>query len=74
MQVAKTNWYYTGELNEQGQAHGFGLASQGGQEYRGSFFEDQWEGLGCWKDQKGRLNIGEYRKGSWHGKLTVYYL
>ena len=65
---------YEGELNQIGQAHGFGiLVTDDGDVYKGTFEENMPSGYLQVEYHFGLVAIGEMHKGEWYGRRTVYF-
>ena len=64
---------YDGEVNESGNASGFGKAIRLGVIYEGTFYEGKAEGICIIKSPWGNREEGEMKAGKRHGKSTSYY-
>ena len=63
---------YTGEVNEEGKATGFGEAKTGSRFVRGTFLNGKAEGIVTIWDWQFKHSIGTQHKGKWHGYKTDF--
>ena len=59
-------------MDEHDMACGEGVATLGGKQYKGTWFQNKRHGIGMWIYQNNRRDIGEFKEGKKHGKMTFY--
>ncbi|KAK1735548.1 hypothetical protein QTG54_013711 [Skeletonema marinoi] len=70
----KKNKKYTGEFNEDGQRHGYGIyTSRNGNEYRGEWHQNKREGLGVVKVGNGDVFEGQFESNLKNGVGVYHY-
>ena len=65
-------WWYAGDVNYRGQAHGFGKMTVDGEHVQATFVDNLVEGVCITSCPNGNKWIAEYKAGKQHGKKTLY--